>query len=170
MGRCRSNPFDFFRLLRFKMKRVSAALIAMGLLLWLSGPVLAGGSRASARPGAPKVSRPALGVAPAPPVLPGRGRHAHAPPGYLSYPHHYYYYPPYYRYYRPPVVIVAPSYQYPYYAPATVLLSSPFYCFTHHEGFVSRVGFIDHVGGIHRIPLDTVASLCADGSESCVIE
>jgi hypothetical protein len=153
------------------MKQVAASVIAIGLLLWFAGSVSAAGARG--RPGGgPKTSRPAAVVAPGLPVLPGR--HPQALPGYFSYPYHYSYYQPPYYYYHSPVVIVAPSYRYPYYysyyMPTTVFLSYPFYCFTHYQGFVSRIGFIDHVGGIHKIPLDTIASLCADGSESCVIE
>ncbi|MGH7825998.1 MAG: hypothetical protein ACREQ7_12580 [Candidatus Binatia bacterium] len=155
------------------MNGLVGSAAAITLLLAFSGQVSAGGARVVQRSGQPKVSQPAARVPAAPIVERNRGRHVNPAPGhvYKRYPHHHY--PRYYRYYRRPVV-VAPNYYYPYYypyyTPAAVLLSSPFYCFVHHEGFISRVGFLDHISGTHKVPLETAASVCPEGGESCVIE
>jgi hypothetical protein len=69
------------------------------------------------------------------------------------------------------VVIITPSAHYPYYyAPFAVVTSEPFYCHMHHVGFVSRAGFLDHVSGTHKIPLETANSICTEYNESCIIE
>ena len=156
------------------MKRVFTSVVAIALLLLFSAQGSAGGARVAARSVQSRVSPPVPRFTIAPMVQPHRGHSFDRWSGRLHQSFPYHSHAPYYRYYPAPVLIIAPNHHYPYYysyyAPATVLLSSPFYCFSHHEGFVSRIGFIDHVGGTHKIPLDTVASLCADGSESCVIE
>lgn len=155
------------------MRRVLASFTVIGLLLWPCVDVSARGNRATLRAGQRNVSRPAFGDAPA---LVNQRNVGHGFSGAFSHPyyqHHYYYSHPA-PYYRPPLIIVAPSYHYPYYqsyySPPSVFLNAPFYCFTHHEGFVSRIGFIDHVSGTHKIPINTVAAMCPDGNESCIIE
>lgn len=154
------------------MRGVIAALLAIGLSLWLSGQALAGGARMTGRSGQPRVSLPVTRVPAAPIVKPNFG-YAHPLPGYFYKRPQHYYYPPYYRH-RAPLIIVAPTFHYPYYysyySPATLLLNAPFYCFIHHEGFVTRVGFIDHISGAHKVPLQTAVSVCPEGDESCVIE
>ena len=84
-------------------------------------------------------------------------------------PSHFYYYVPrdYYQPYYPAVVVVSP------YAPAyvlapTVVVTSPFFCVLHNEGWVSRVGLLDHLSGMHKIRLDAAANLCPDDGASCV--
>jgi hypothetical protein len=155
------------------MKQVLASVAVVGLLLWSGVEVSARSARATLRAGQQNVSRPGFGGAPAPAIPRNVG---HGFYGTFTHPYyqHHKYYSHSYPYYRPPLIIVAPSYYYPYYhsyySPASVYLSAPFYCFTHHEGFVSRIGFIDHVSGTHKIPINTVASICPDGNESCVIE
>ena len=98
-------------------------------------------------------------------------------PAFPVVPHGPFYYRPYYNYpyayygHNPrSVIIITPSTYYPYYAPVTVVSSEPFYCHMHHVGFVSRVGFLDHISGTHKIPLETADAICTDGNDSCVIE
>ena len=115
------------------------------------GAVAGGGARNEIR----RYWRPAFPVAP----------HGH------FYHRRYYNYPyVYYGHHPRSVIIITPSTYYPYYAPATVVTSEPFYCHVHHVGFVSRVGFLDHISGTHKIPLETADAICTDGIESCVIE
>ena len=75
----------------------------------------------------------------------------------------YYYYQPYY----PQVLVVSP-YGPSYILPPTVVVTSPYFCVLHNDGFVSRVGMLDHLAGTHKIPLDAATSLCPDHSASCV--
>ncbi len=79
---------------------------------------------------------------------------------YGAYP--YYYYQPYY----PQVVVISP------YAPAYLLapaaVNAPYFCLLDNQGFVSRVGLLDHLAGTHKIPLDAAMNLCPDGGASCV--
>lgn len=106
---------------------------------------------------------PIVGVAPVPQA--SRGRHHERPAPVYVYP---YYLPGYYPY-SPPFVVVSPytSY-YPYYIPPTVVATLPYFCVLHQTGWVSRAGFLDHVAGTHKLPLETAASICPDGVESCL--
>jgi hypothetical protein len=140
------------------MKAIRKVSIIVILVLGLSAPVLAGGSRFSARLSAPT------------PVAPrGTAHRPLAPRTYViapyspfsSYPYGYY------GYYHPPVV-VSPYHYYPYYVPPPVVVNTAFFCVLHQVGFVSRVGMIDHLAGSHKFPMDTAASLCPDGTESCL--
>jgi hypothetical protein len=80
----------------------------------------------------------------------------------------YYYYVPgyYYQPYYPPVVVS--PYSQPYYLPPTVVVTWPFFCALHNEGFVTRVGLLDHLAGTHKIPLEATPVFCPDGSGTCV--
>lgn len=82
-------------------------------------------------------------------------RHIHG-----AYP--YYYYPPY----HPPVFVVSP-YAQSYILPPTVVVNAPYFCVLHNQGFVSRVGLLDHLAGTHKVPLEAATYLCPDGA-SCV--
>lgn len=97
-----------------------------------------------------------------------------APIGPVYYRPYYYYNYPYAYYGHNPrsVIILTPSTTYPYYdyGPVTVVTSEPYYCHMHHVGFVSRVGFLDHISGTHKIPLETADAICSDANDSCVIE
>lgn len=73
----------------------------------------------------------------------------------------------YYVPYQAPVLVVSP-YGPSYYLPPTVVATAPFFCVLHNDGFVSRVGLLDHLSGMHKIPLDAAANLCSDGGASCV--
>jgi hypothetical protein len=84
-------------------------------------------------------------------------RHTHRRPAPVVILPPYYYYPPYYH---------APY----YFAPQPVTVDAPFFCIEHRTGFVSRVGLIDHLGGIHKLPLSHAAAICPDGVEECIIE
>lgn len=142
---------------------VSAVLVVLSFAELLAGPkivdsarrtsgvVAGGGPRHETR----RYWKPAFPVAPRGPFYYRR-----------------YYTPPYAYYGHNPrsIIIVTPSTYYPYYAPVTVVTSEPFYCHVHQVGFVSRVGFLDHISGTHKVPLETANAICADGTESCIIE
>ena len=76
---------------------------------------------------------------------------------------------PYYHYqpYSPQVLVVSP-YGPSYILPPTVVVTLPYFCVLHNDGFVSRVGMLDHLAGTHKIPLDAATSLCPGNSASCV--
>jgi hypothetical protein len=144
------------------MRRNLIITTAAAVFLWLGGEVLAGGPRWSQGRGGGNVSRGGTIQRywrPGVPVVP---------------PYPYYYYPrPYYPFYghNPrSIIVITPSRYYQYSAPVTIVTSEPYYCHMHHVGFVSRVGFIDHISGTHKIPLETADSICAETNESCVIE
>jgi hypothetical protein len=150
------------------MKRIVVWTTAFLLCVWLAGESLAGGSKWSQRPAGGNINGSARGGTisrhwkPSAPVAPYYPYHFHRRPYY-----------PYYFYGHNPrsIIIITPSpYYSPYSAPATVVTSEPYYCHMHHVGFVSRVGFLDHVSGTHKIPLETVNSICTDSNESCVVE
>ena len=87
---------------------------------------------------------------------------------YRGYPYYYQtYYPQYYQPYYPPVLVVSP-YAQPYILPPTVVAHEPYFCVLHNEGFVTRVGLIDHISGTHKIPLDGATRLCPDAEASCI--
>ena len=80
-----------------------------------------------------------------------------------------YYYPfaSFYVPYQAPVLVISP-YGPSYYVPPAVVVSSPYFCVFHNDGFVSRIGLLDHLAGTHKIPLDAAATICPDGVGSCV--
>lgn len=55
-----------------------------------------------------------------------------------------------------------------YYVPPAVVATAPYFCVLHNEGYVSRVGLLDHLAGTHKIPLDAAVSLCPDGTMACI--
>jgi hypothetical protein len=140
------------------MKRQWVLLISVGLLLFLSHDVEAGGSRGGSRT---RVQRHWRSAAPQGQYYP------------FSYRRYYPYYPYRYSYFRNDprsIIIITPHQFYPYYAPGAVITSEPFYCHMHYVGFVSRAGFLDHISGTHKIPLKTADQICAEGEESCWVE
>ena len=136
------------------MKKAIAAVIAVIALL-VAGQVSAGGSGVALRVGNSPTS-----TAPKSAVERGRRSGRHLFPGYS------YYYPYPYGYYPAPI-IVAP---YPYYGPVTLAVSAPFFCLSHHVGYISRIGILDHLSGIHKLPLDTAAAVCPDDNQSCIVD
>jgi hypothetical protein len=44
----------------------------------------------------------------------------------------------------------------------------PYFCVFHNEGYVSRIGLIDHLAGTHKIPLDAVTAFCPDDTGACI--
>ena len=52
--------------------------------------------------------------------------------------------------------------------PPAVVVTYPYFCVFHNDGFVSRIGLLDHLAGTHKIPLDAAATICPDGVGSCV--
>ncbi len=156
------------------MKSNLALTMALALSLWLSAEVLAGGptlTTTSRRAGEAHV-----GVISST-TIQRHWRHPHyRTRGHEFHRHYYDHYSPYnniyyYRRHDPrSIIIITPSTRYGYHAPATIVTSEPFYCHVHHVGFVSRAGFLDHVSGVHKIPLQTADGICADDNASCVIE
>jgi hypothetical protein len=110
-----------------------------------------------------RVRRDAAVVRVAPEAFRGR-HHERRAPVYV-----YQYYQPGYYPYNPPFTVVSPyaSY-YPYYIPPTVVANLPYFCVLHQNGWVSRAGFLDHIAGTHKVPLEIAASACQDGVESCL--
>ena len=88
------------------------------------------------------------------------------PPRHLDLPRRravFYYYAPY----ALPVLVVSP-YGPAYFLPSTVVVTAPYFCVLHNEGFVSRIGLLDHLAGTHKIALDATAGLCPEGAAGCV--
>jgi len=79
----------------------------------------------------------------------------------------YYPFASYYIPYQAPVLVISP-YGYTYYVPPAVVVTWPYFCVFHNDGFVSRIGLLDHLAGTHKIPLDAAATICPDGVGSCV--
>ena len=69
--------------------------------------------------------------------------------------------------YQAPVLVISP-YGPSYYMPPAVVVTLPYFCVFHNDGFVSRIGLLDHLAGTHKIPLDAAAAICPDGVGSCV--
>jgi hypothetical protein len=137
------------------MRRVLATLTIFGVFLILSGDLCAAQGRAKSR------SNVASGKFASGGLLPRGG-----PIYRYSYPYFYpynYYYQPYY----PPVMVISP-YSHPYYVAPTVVATWPYFCVFHNEGYVSRIGLIDHLVGTHKIPLDAVAAFCPDDTGPCI--
>jgi len=88
------------------------------------------------------------------------------PPRHLALPRRpavvYYHVP-----YASPVLVVSP-YAPAYFLPPTVVVTAPYFCVLHYEGFVSRIGLLDHLAGTHKIALDAAVNVCPDGAASCV--
>ena len=157
------------------MNRNLVLATALGLCFWLSAEVLAGGptlTTSSRRAGGARV-----GIISST-TIQHHGRHPHYRTRRHEFHRHNYYshYSPYnnsyyYRRHDPrSIIIITPSTYYRSHAPVTVVTREPFYCHVHHVGFVSRVGFLDHISGAHRIPLETADTICTDDNTSCVIE
>jgi hypothetical protein len=83
---------------------------------------------------------------------------------YGGYP---YYYQHYYQPYYPPVLVISP-YAQSYILPPTVVANEPYFCVLHNQGFISRVGLVDHLAGTHKIPLEAATSVCPYGGGSCI--
>jgi hypothetical protein len=101
-------------------------------------------------------------------VAPGKfaaGRSfVHGGPIYpYGYPYWYGRYQPYY----PPLVVISPYAGF-YYAQPTIVVTEPYLCVFHNEGYVSRVGLLDHLAGTHKVSLDAAASLCPAGATTCI--
>lgn len=143
------------------MKHILTAAIVLALAIALGGELRAGSRRSTVR--TQSGSGPALvGGA-------GFNRAAERRNFHAVKPSHFYYYVPrdYYQPYYPAVVVVSP-YAPAYVLPPTVVVTSPFFCVLHNEGWVSRIGLLDHLSGMHKISLNAAADLCPDGGASCV--
>ena len=73
----------------------------------------------------------------------------------------------YYVPYQAPVLVVSPYGPW-YYLPPAVVVTAPYFCVLHNDGFVSRVGLLDHLSGAHKIPLEAAVTQCPDGTTSCI--
>ena len=67
----------------------------------------------------------------------------------------------------PPVVVIWP-YGPSYYLPPVAVVTEPFYCTLHSHGFVSRIGLLDHLSGMHKISLDAAGAICPGDTGSCI--
>jgi hypothetical protein len=85
----------------------------------------------------------------------GARRFGRAPRVIIVYP---YGFAPYHHYYTP--------YYYPGYAFFDPELH-PFFCSFHGAVFTNQAGFLDHVGGTHKVPLQDAVTLCAQDGSSC---
>ena len=140
------------------MRSVFSALIISAIFLSLSGELGAGQSRATLRASGASGNTASSSL-----IANGQRKHKRGNPGYPIYRNGYYYQP-----YASPVLVISP-YSGSYYLPPTVVVTSPYFCVLHNEGFVSRIGLLDHLSSsMHRIPLDVAASICPDGVSSCV--
>ena len=123
----------------------SAIMIVLGLLyMCWTHSALAGETRASLRSGRPVFSSPP----------PSAYTPAHRSPVRIGSRH------------RTTIVIL--PYSAAYILPPEAIITSPYFCLYHNEAFVSRVGMVDHLAGMHNLPLTTAASICQDANGSCV--
>ncbi|MGH7797135.1 MAG: hypothetical protein ACREQ2_19910 [Candidatus Binatia bacterium] len=140
------------------MKRSSSLAIIFSVLFWFEGLSFAGQRHVAGThivSAHRSVSRAR--------VAPGGFKHRHGRPvAPYNYRRHYHHRPNY-----PPVVVISP-YSHYFYVPPPVVVTTPFFCVLHNHGFVSRVGLLDHLSGMHRISLHDAASLCPDGVENCI--
>jgi hypothetical protein len=96
-------------------------------------------------------------------------RHIRSGRAFVSAPPQPYYYPNIYqRWPSYPTVVVISPYAPSYYLPPAVVVSAPFYCAFDNHGFVSRIGLLDHLSGMHKIPLEAAAAICPGDSDVCV--
>ena len=126
---------------------------------------LAGAARADYRP---SISRTQTSHGPARVGAPASVKAVEQRKFHAVKPSRFYYYVPghYYQPYYPQVIVVSPYVPASMLAP-TVVVTAPFFCLLHNEGWVSRIGLLDHLSGMHKISLDAAADLCPDGG-SCI--
>ena len=55
--------------------------------------------------------------------------------------------------YSYPPILLIPPYASACYLPSSVVITAPYLCILHNEAFVSRIGMIDHLAGMHGMPL-----------------
>ncbi|MBM4263772.1 MAG: hypothetical protein FJ145_20405 [Deltaproteobacteria bacterium] len=139
------------------MKRILLTIAVVILALGMAAQNIADASGVRGRR-----ETPAVGASPAPRAAHGRRPVVRT----YVYPPHYYYAPYGYYPYHPPAFVVSPYGS--YYYPPTVVVTQPYFCVLHQAGWVSRAGFLDHVAGTHKLPLESAASFCPDGVDSCL--
>jgi len=102
---------------------------------------------------------------------PGPGFHQRTVPIFV-YPYYPYGYYPYqgYNYYSygAPAVVVSPYAGSSYYAPQTIVATTPYFCAFHQVGWMTRAGLLDHLAGTHKLLLNAAESFCPPGSDACV--
>jgi hypothetical protein len=52
--------------------------------------------------------------------------------------------------------------------PSPIVITAPYFCVLHNEAFVSRIGMIDHLSGMHGMLLDAAAPICPDAAGNCI--
>jgi|GEM_PF-1398205 len=143
-----------------KMRQILSAAVILAIVAFIAGELRADGRQFN--------SRTQTSLGPALVGGPGAIRAGERRNFRAVKPSRFHYYVPgnYYQPYYPRVIVISPYA--PTYVPApTVVVTSPFFCVLHNEGWVSRVGLLDHLSGTHKIPLDAAANLCPDGT-SCI--
>jgi len=48
------------------------------------------------------------------------------------------------------------------------VVNAPFFCVLHQQGYISRVGMLDHLAGTHKFPLEAAASIRPAGMDYCL--
>jgi hypothetical protein len=141
------------------MKRVLTLALMASLLGTLGSLSVAGQGRTTARGGSvPRVT-----------VAPAWGYRGY-PVYFYRYPNGAYYYYPngyYFRPYYPPALVISP-YGPSYYLPPVIEVTERYFCALHYAGFTTRAGMLDHLAGTHKFSLESAASFCPDGVESCI--
>lgn len=137
----------------------SLVIILLVLVIAFAWQIAAEGASARSRPSR---DLPFVGFVPGPFVPRARYPDWRGP----VYFNNSYYYPGYYYPYNPPLVVVSPYSS--YYIPPTVVATLPYFCVLHQTGWVTRAGFLDHLAGTHKLTLESAASFCPDGFDSCL--
>jgi hypothetical protein len=142
------------------MKRTLTLALLFAILGLLPNLTIAGGQgRPNLRSGAaPRGNVPRAWIHRGAPGY----RHGHPIRPHYHYPNGYYYRPFY-----PPAVVISP-YGPAYYQSRVVEVTSAYFCVLHNVGFVNRAGMVDHLAGTHKFPVESAASFCPDGVESCI--
>jgi len=139
------------------MRRATASVVAMVLILCGSMEVEAGGER----PGHSGLRVPG--------TMAQRGSRFGGNVVFGHHPHRRYRHPHvHHHFHHPRVLIISPYPNYLYYLPSPVVVDSPFFCVPHQVGFVGRAGMVDHLAGTHKFLLETAAALCPDGADNCI--
>ncbi len=130
------------------MKSAAVLILTVFLFGLLGSHAFPSESRASARLKAvPSPGRPA------PPSILERGDgHHHRNHVVIRHKHRFV---PHYR-----IIYILP--------PPLIVVTSPFFCIEHGVGFINQAGFLDHLRGPHRIPLEYGLAFCSEVGSSCI--
>jgi hypothetical protein len=137
------------------MRAILSTFMIFALVMVLSGALWAGQNHGRFRAGA------------APGKFASGKSFVRGAPIYPRYPYGYPYWYGRYQSYYPPLVVISP-YSHFYYVEPAIVATEPFFCVFHNEGYVSRIGLLDHLAGTHKVPLDAAVSLCPAGATTCI--